>query len=222
MLLFLTTQLVNVRTTACYSEHFSWPPCVSKTYWKHLQYAAAKEERIPDDLWVQCDFPQCLKWRKMPRGTDPTSLPDNWFCYNHPDPAMAALSHVAPEEEYKVPAEAEVGVACGTWFKAPICSSVQHTASHAFATMYSQQLITNTTLVMKDNCFPRGLHTFALIISQELPTQLQMLSECVVHWPCSCTMPTAAGLMLQTAMHLTQRMYRKARLCLLLCVRCWQ
>lgn len=69
--------------------------------------APPKEERIPDDLWVQCDFPQCLKWRKMPAGTDPNILPENWFCYNHPDPAMAALSHTAPEEEYKVPAEAE-------------------------------------------------------------------------------------------------------------------
>lgn len=72
-------------------------------------FSAAAEERIPDDLWVQCDFPQCLKWRKMPGGTDPSSLPDNWFCYNHPNPAVAALSHRAPEEEYKVPAEAEVG-----------------------------------------------------------------------------------------------------------------
>lgn len=45
----------------------------------------------------------------MPGGTDPSSLPDNWFCYNHPNPAVAALSHRAPEEEYKVPAEAEVG-----------------------------------------------------------------------------------------------------------------
>ncbi|KAL3141327.1 hypothetical protein ABBQ32_004913 [Trebouxia sp. C0010 RCD-2024] len=69
--------------------------------------APSAEERIPDDLWVQCDFPQCLKWRKMPGGTDPSSLPDNWFCYNHPNPAVAALSHRAPEEEYKVPAEAE-------------------------------------------------------------------------------------------------------------------
>ena len=69
---------------------------------------AAEEERIPDDLWVQCDFPQCLKWRKMPAGTHPNTLPDNWFCYNHPDPAGAALSHAAPEEAYKVPAEAEV------------------------------------------------------------------------------------------------------------------
>ena len=44
----------------------------------------------------------------MPAGTDPNTLPDNWFCYNHPNPAMAALSHTAPEEEYKMPAEAEV------------------------------------------------------------------------------------------------------------------
>ena len=44
----------------------------------------------------------------MPPGTHPDSLPDNWFCYNHPDPAKAALSHTAHEEAYKIPAEAEV------------------------------------------------------------------------------------------------------------------
>lgn len=69
--------------------------------------AQPEDGKIPDDLWVQCDFPQCLKWRKMPPGTHPDSLPDNWFCYNHPDPAKAALSHTAPEEAYKIPAEAE-------------------------------------------------------------------------------------------------------------------
>ena len=117
-------QFMKVRTK--HAERENWSPCAGSSYCKHLAYAAAKEERIPDDLWVQCDFPQCLKWRKMPRGTDPTSLPDNWFCYNHPDPAMAALSHAAPEEEYKVPAEAEVGVACVTWCISAYCLTLTH------------------------------------------------------------------------------------------------
>ena len=69
---------------------------------------AVVEERIPDDLWVQCDFPQCLKWRKMPPGTHPDSLPENWFCYNHPDPIKANLSHSASEELYTVPVATEV------------------------------------------------------------------------------------------------------------------
>ena len=117
----------------CSSENRKGCPTLANSYirvesdLRQLAYTAAKEERIPDDLWVQCDFPQCLKWRKMPRGTDPSSLPDNWFCYNHPDPAVAVLSHSAPEEVYKVPAEAEVGswpVAPGLHYKSEVLSSI--------------------------------------------------------------------------------------------------
>lgn len=60
---------------------------------------------IPDDVWVQCDFPDCLKWRKMPEGTDPASLPAVWYCFNHPDPAIAKASHAYPEEPYEEEAE---------------------------------------------------------------------------------------------------------------------
>ena len=56
---------------------------------------------IPDDVWVQCDFPDCLKWRKMPEGTDPGSLPAAWYCHMHPNPAIAKASHAYPEEPYE-------------------------------------------------------------------------------------------------------------------------
>lgn len=58
-------------------------------------------ELLPDDVWVQCDYPDCLKWRKMPEGTDPSSLPSSWYCYMHPNPAIAKASHAYPEEPYE-------------------------------------------------------------------------------------------------------------------------
>mmetsp|Transcript_13925 Transcript_13925/g.39425 ORF Transcript_13925/g.39425 Transcript_13925/m.39425 type:complete len:645 (+) Transcript_13925:244-2178(+) len=60
-----------------------------------------QKEKIPDDLWVQCDFPKCLKWRRLPPGTDPSTLPEIWFCYMHPFPAVSAMSHDYPEEKYE-------------------------------------------------------------------------------------------------------------------------
>lgn len=59
-----------------------------------------ESEKIPDDLWVQCDFPKCLRWRRLPGGTDPSKLPEMWFCYLHPDPVIAEQSHSYPEEKY--------------------------------------------------------------------------------------------------------------------------
>jgi hypothetical protein len=56
------------------------------------------EINVPDQTWVQCDFPTCLKWRKLPLGTNPDSLPDKWFCYMNPDPLFQSCS-VAEEVE---------------------------------------------------------------------------------------------------------------------------
>ncbi|EDO27709.1 predicted protein, partial [Nematostella vectensis] len=33
-------------------------------------------EASPDQLWVQCDNPKCLKWRKLPNHISADSLPD--------------------------------------------------------------------------------------------------------------------------------------------------
>ena len=34
----------------------------------------------PSSVWVQCDHPECLKWRLLRNVTDPTKLPDKWYC----------------------------------------------------------------------------------------------------------------------------------------------
>ena len=34
----------------------------------------------PSSVWVQCDHPECLKWRLLRDVTDPTRLPDKWYC----------------------------------------------------------------------------------------------------------------------------------------------
>ncbi|EDO38839.1 predicted protein, partial [Nematostella vectensis] len=45
-----------------------------------------KPTASPDQLWVQCDNPKCLKWRKLPKHISADSLPDKWYCRNHPLP----------------------------------------------------------------------------------------------------------------------------------------
>ena len=51
----------------------------------------------PDQSWVQCDNPQCLKWRKLPDGTDLEKLPDKWYCQDSPYPHMRSCD--IPEEK---------------------------------------------------------------------------------------------------------------------------
>ena len=53
--------------------------------------------QLPDQIWVQCDNPECLKWRKLPDGTDPQKLPDKWYCKENPNPRMRSCS--IPEEK---------------------------------------------------------------------------------------------------------------------------
>lgn len=53
--------------------------------------------QLPDQIWVQCDHPECLKWRKLPEGTDPDKLPDKWYCKDNPNPRMRSCS--IPEEK---------------------------------------------------------------------------------------------------------------------------
>ena len=41
--------------------------------------------RRPDWTWVQCENPNCLKWRRLPDHIDPKDLPEKWYCYNNTD-----------------------------------------------------------------------------------------------------------------------------------------
>ncbi|KAK3277673.1 hypothetical protein CYMTET_14333 [Cymbomonas tetramitiformis] len=60
-------------------------------------------EGIPDDTWAQCDDPTCLKWRKLPPGIDPETLPDTWYCSDYPGGTMDCR---VPEEQYDAAAVA--------------------------------------------------------------------------------------------------------------------
>ena len=53
--------------------------------------------QLPDQIWVQCDNPECLKWRKLPDGTVPNKLPDKWYCKDNPSPNMRSCD--IPEEK---------------------------------------------------------------------------------------------------------------------------
>lgn len=67
----------------------------------------ARRRAEPDNVWVQCEFPQCLKWRKLPRGTRSDDLPEIWYCHMNPDKAQARLGHKAPQDDshWDIPVE---------------------------------------------------------------------------------------------------------------------
>uniref|UniRef100_A0A2C9L6C5 CW-type domain-containing protein n=1 Tax=Biomphalaria glabrata TaxID=6526 RepID=A0A2C9L6C5_BIOGL len=54
-------------------------------YWieKHQEIENDKESMQPDSLWANCD--QCRKWRRLPKGTDKKTLPEQWYCYLNED-----------------------------------------------------------------------------------------------------------------------------------------
>lgn len=54
-------------------------------------------ENLPDELWVQCEKPDCLKWRKLPDYVKSEDLPEKWYCSMHPSPEWNKCS--IPEEE---------------------------------------------------------------------------------------------------------------------------
>ncbi|XP_078698679.1 MORC family CW-type zinc finger protein 3-like [Branchiostoma floridae x Branchiostoma belcheri] len=61
----------------------------------------------PDQLWVQCDHPDCLKWRKLPEEWKNKKLPDKWYCNMNPDPNFRSCS--VPEEPEDDPDEEIAG-----------------------------------------------------------------------------------------------------------------
>ena len=54
--------------------------------------------QLTENVWVQCDNPDCQKWRKIPLSSA-NNLEDNpWYCSMNPDPR--ARSCQAPEEDH--------------------------------------------------------------------------------------------------------------------------
>ncbi|KAA6423969.1 MAG: Zinc finger CW-type PWWP domain 2 [Trebouxia sp. A1-2] len=70
---------------------------------KSVSAAAVK---VQEDVWAQCDNPNCQKWRRLPPGT---VIDENtpWYCYMNPDEENAACE--APEESYRLDVELEPG-----------------------------------------------------------------------------------------------------------------
>ena len=42
-------------------------------------------------VWVQCDMPQCQKWRQIKDCSDPLSLPDTWNCSMNPGQPLSVF-----------------------------------------------------------------------------------------------------------------------------------
>ncbi|KAG5190310.1 CW-type zinc finger-domain-containing protein, partial [Tribonema minus] len=60
--------------------------------------ATAGRAKKNEIKWVQCDRRSCKKWRKLPPGVDPESLPEKWYCSMNTWAPERASCHV-PEDE---------------------------------------------------------------------------------------------------------------------------
>jgi len=54
-----------------------------KQYFKMAQQSAAPI--ATQQHWVQCENPNCNKWRLLPPGTE-VNENEAWYCYMNPDP----------------------------------------------------------------------------------------------------------------------------------------
>ncbi|KAI5621403.1 MORC family CW-type zinc finger protein 3 [Silurus asotus] len=73
-------------------------------YWKDVKYrykyCDKPDEDIgrqPDSNWVQCN--DCVKWRKLPDGTESSELNKKWFCYMNPDPKFRSCEAKEESED---------------------------------------------------------------------------------------------------------------------------
>jgi len=55
-----------------------------------------------EDSWVQCSKDPCQKWRKLPQGTDVSSLPETWTCEMNTD---MTRNYCSAEEEVEAAAQ---------------------------------------------------------------------------------------------------------------------
>lgn len=71
--------------------------------------------------WIQCENPECQKWRKVPWNIDIDMLSEQFYCKDNVwNPASASCD--APEDEWDEAAEAQVG-ADGSAIRAPAVAS---------------------------------------------------------------------------------------------------
>jgi hypothetical protein len=76
------------------AEEADEPPPQKMTDAKSLRAPRRRVENVPGAvvesgvppiqkvvrLWVQCERPNCKKWRRLPAGMDPNQLPEKWYC----------------------------------------------------------------------------------------------------------------------------------------------
>ena len=71
------------------------------------QFDSILPPELPSE-WVQCDKPECRKWRRVAWNVDIDSLPEEWQCAdNYWDPENATCD--APEDGYDPGRESTLG-----------------------------------------------------------------------------------------------------------------
>ena len=58
-----------------------------------------ESQTVRDVTWVQCEHPDCLKWRKISVFDAEQLTNDPWYCQYNPDPTFASCS--VKEEDYE-------------------------------------------------------------------------------------------------------------------------
>ncbi|KAL5010789.1 hypothetical protein ScPMuIL_013094 [Solemya velum] len=75
--------------TSAYTAFLSAISNKLNDYWNEKTGGNKETEvhsELPDWLWAQCE--NCLKWRRLPTGTNFKQLPDKWYCHMNPDAAF--------------------------------------------------------------------------------------------------------------------------------------
>lgn len=90
-----------IRKMAETLQVFWWDKVESVEKESTSRNSRSTRKKIPDVLWVQCEYPECLKWRTLPKDTDRKKLPKVWYCKFHPNKAIAESNHEYPEESWE-------------------------------------------------------------------------------------------------------------------------
>ncbi|KAH6934433.1 hypothetical protein HPB50_024222 [Hyalomma asiaticum] len=74
----------------------------SVDYTQEMQELLEARINTDEGTWVQCDQPDCNKWRYLADVIDPSELPDKWYCSMNSDPkrnSCNAEEESPPEDE---------------------------------------------------------------------------------------------------------------------------
>ncbi len=150
--------------------------------------------------WVQCDEKSCKKWRCLPPGVDPKSLPEKWFCSMNTDPRFASCN--APEqleEPVKGPAPPNAPHSFGSLNSSTVGEGKGEFQGHGRSYILARQAKPNGKLSYREIMFSANGNLKAPFAEYEVALRMQM--------PLSGRVDDATG---NTCSHVHQPLLRTA------------